>query len=260
MFTPKTLSFLRSLARNNDRAWFHARRHQYDTHVRAPMVAVIEQLAVDLRTIAPEFAADPKTSLFRPFRDTRFSDNKSPLKTNVAARFPHRVLGRMNGAGLYFEVAPGWVWMGGGIWAPETPQLQAIREHVAGNYREFAKIVAAPAFKKMGGLKGDCLTRVPRGFAKDHPAAKFLVFRQFMGIREEAGQFATRPDFYKQLLATFRAFVPLCRFLNEPLLNRANVLMFPIGDHEQHAARNQRIATHQQLLRRRAGENAEGYH
>lgn len=260
MFTPKTLSFLRSLKRHNDRAWFHARREEYDTHVRAPMVEAIERLAADFRGIAPEFAADVKSSLFRPFRDTRFSDNKAPLKTSIAARFPHRVLGRMNGAGLYFEVAPGWVWIGGGMWAPDPPQLQAIREHVAEHHRALAKIVGAPALARFGGLKGDCLTRVPRGFAKDHPAARFLVFRQFMGIREEAGEFALRRDFYKQLVDTFKAFVPLCRFLNEPLLNRAKVLMFPIGDHEQHPARNQRVASHQQLLRRRAGENAEGHY
>jgi uncharacterized protein (TIGR02453 family) len=260
MFTSKTLSFLRSLKRNNDRSWFHARRDQYDRHVRGPMVEVIERLAEDFQAIAPEFDADPKASLFRPFRDTRFSENKTPLKTNIAARFPHRVLGRMNGAGLYFEVAPGWVWIGGGIWAPETPQLQAIREHIAAHHRTLGKIVSAPALRKLGGLKGDRLTRVPRGFAKDHAAADFLVFRQFMGIREEAGEFALRRDFYTQLLQTFKAFVPLCRFLNEPLLNRANVLMFPIGDHEQHPARNQRVGAHQQLLRRRAGENAEGYY
>jgi uncharacterized protein (TIGR02453 family) len=260
MFTPKTLSFLRSLKRNNDREWFHARREQYEAHVRQPMIEVIERLADDFATIAPEFVAEPKASLFRPFRDTRFSENKAPLKTNIAARFPHRVLGRLNGAGLYFEVAPGWVWIGGGIWAPETPQLQAIREHVAEHHRALRKIVQAPGLQKLGGLKGDCLTRVPRGFAKDHPAAPFLVFRQFMGIREEAGEFALRRDFYNQLVDTFTAFVPLCRFLNEPLLNRAKVLMFPIGDHEQHPARHQRISAHQQLLRRGAGENAEGYY
>ena len=260
MFTPKTLSFLRSLKRNNEREWFHARRAQYDAHVRGPMLDVIERLAEDLRSIAPEFAADSKASLFRPFRDTRFSDNKAPLKTNIAARFPHRVLGRMNGAGLYFEVAPGWVWIGGGIWAPDSPQLQAIREHVAHHHRALTAIINAKAFAKFGGLKGDHLTRVPRGFAKDHPAADLLVFRQFMGIREEAGEFALGRDFYKQLLETFKAFVPLCRFLNEPLLNRAKVLMFPIGDHEQHPARNQRVGSHQQLLRRRPSENAEGYY
>lgn len=260
MFTPKTLSFLRSLKRHNERSWFHARRDRYDAHVRTPMIQVVERLAGDFRAFAPEFVADPKTSLFRPFRDTRFSDDKAPLKTNIAARFPHRVLGRMNGAGLYFEVAPGWVWIGGGVWAPESQQLQALREHVAAHHRTLEKIVQAPAFVKLGGLKGDTLTRVPRGFARDHPAAPFLVFRQFMGIREEAGEFALRRDFYKQLVETFKAFVPLCRFLNEPLLNQANILMFPIGDHEQHRASNQRVRAHQQLLGGRAGENAESYH
>lgn len=259
-FTPKTLSFLRSLKRNNRREWFHARRAQYDTHVRGPMIEIIERLADDFATIAPEFVADAKSSLFRPFRDTRFSDDKRPLKTNIAARFPHRVLGRQNGAGLYFEVAPGWVWMGGGIWAPDTPQLQAIREHIALHHHELARIVSTPAFKTRGGLTGDRLTRVPRGFSADHPAAEWLRFRQFMGVREEAGAFATRRDFYARLRDTLAAWVPLCRFLNEPLLGRANVLMFPIGDHEQHPARHQRIAAHQQLLRRRASEDTERYY
>jgi uncharacterized protein (TIGR02453 family) len=218
VFTPKTLSFLRSLKRNNDRAWFHARRDQYETHVRAPMMAVVERLADDFRTVAPELAADTKISLFRPFRDTRFSENKAPLKTNIAAVFPHRALGRMNGAGLYFEVAPGWVWIGGGIYAPDSAQLYAIREHIAGHHGELQRIVNTAGFKKLGGLKGDCLTRVPRGYPKTHPAAHFLLHRQFMGIREEAGGFATRPDFYRQLLSTFKEFVPLCRFLNEPLV------------------------------------------
>src|SRR5687768_3711043 len=145
-FTPKTLSFLRSLKRNNDRAWFHARRAQYETHVRQPMVGVIERLAHDFSACAPEFVADAKISLFRPWRDTRFSPNKAPLKTHVAAVFPHRALGRMNGgrlngAGFYFEVAPDWVWMCGGVYGPETAQLQAIREHIATNHAEFATLV-----------------------------------------------------------------------------------------------------------------------
>ena len=109
MFTPKTLSFLRSLKRNNDRGWFHANRAEYDAHVRAPMLSVVGRLAEDFPTFAPELTADPKISMFRPWRDTRFSHDKTPLKTHVAATFPYRRLGRMNGAGLYFEVAPKWV-------------------------------------------------------------------------------------------------------------------------------------------------------
>jgi uncharacterized protein (TIGR02453 family) len=218
MFTPKTLSFLRSLKRNNRREWFHERRDQYETHCRQPMIALVERMAVDLRSFAPDHAADPKVSLFKQFRDTRFSEDKTPMKTHIAATFPNRTLGRMNGAGLYFEIAPGWVWIGGGLWRPDTSQLQLVREHIVANLREFEKIVNAPRLKKLGGLQGDRLTRVPRGFAKDHPAAGYLQHRQFIAFREEPPAFATSKSFYRELRATIEAIVPLVRFLNEPLV------------------------------------------
>lgn len=218
MFTPKTLSFLRSLKRNNDRAWFHANRDAYDAHCRQPMIAVIERLADDFPAFAPELAADPKISMFRPWRDTRFSEDKTPLKTHVAATFPHRSLGRMNGAGLYFEIAPKWVWIGGGLYAPDTSQLQSLREHISVHHRKLDSIVKSAGFTRLGGLHGDRLTRVPRGFARDHPAAHYLRFRQFLGFREESAAFATRPDFYRQLVGTFKQLAPLVRFLNEPLI------------------------------------------
>src|SRR5262245_47010463 len=117
-FTAKTLSFLRALKRNNDREWFRARKDDYERHVRGPMIDLLGQLAGDLRTFAPELVCDPKVSLFRIYRDTRFSEDKSPLKTHVAAHFPLRGAERGSGAGLYFEIAPQWVWMGGGIYMP----------------------------------------------------------------------------------------------------------------------------------------------
>jgi len=220
-FTPKTLSFLRSLKRNNDRAWFHEHREAYEAHVRGPMMAIVEQLATDFRAFAPELVADPKVSLFRPWRDTRFSHDKAPLKTNVAAVFPNRVLGRMNGAGLYFEVAPAHVWIGGGLYAPDASQLHAVREHIAAHHRQVDAIVTSPAFKKLGGLKGDTLTRVPRGFAVDHPAAAYLRHKQFLGFREEPAAFAASPAFYERLVSTLKTLAPLVRFLNAPLIGRA---------------------------------------
>jgi uncharacterized protein (TIGR02453 family) len=223
MFTPKSLAFLRALKKNNDRAWFHDRRAEYEQHVRGPMVAIVDRLAHDLRAFAPELVADPKVSLFRPWRDTRFSEDKAPLKTNIAAVFPHRTLGRMNGAGLYFEVATTWVWIGGGVYAPDASQLHAIREHIVTHQRRFESLIAAPAFRKLGGLKGVRLTRVPRGWAKDHPAADYLRHKQFLGFREEAAAFATRPDFYRQLTGTLKALAPLVVFLNEPLVERLQV-------------------------------------
>lgn len=222
-FTPKTLSFLRSLKRNNKREWFHARREQYDAHVRAPMLAIVEQLAVDMPAFAPELLADPKVSLFRPFRDTRFSEDKTPLKNHVAATFPNRVLGRMNGASIYVEVGPTYVWIGGGLWRPDTSQLQLVREHIVANHRQLDAIVTSPAFKRLGGLQGDRLTRVPRGFDKRHQAAPYLQHRQFMGFREEPGSYATSKDFYRNLVGTIKTIAPLVRFLNEPLVGAQTV-------------------------------------
>jgi uncharacterized protein (TIGR02453 family) len=140
------------------------------------------------------------------------------MKSHLGATFPNRALGRMNGAGFYFEVAPAWVWIGGGLWRPDTSQLQLVREHIVDNLREFDKIAKAPGLKKLGGLQGDTLTRVPRGFAKDHPAAAYLRYRQFMAFREDPAAFATRKDFYKQLRNTLETITPLVRFLNEPLV------------------------------------------
>ncbi len=217
-FSAKTLSFLRALKRNNDRNWFHEHRDDYETFVRGPMIAIVEQLAGDFRRFAPELIADPSISLFRQWRDTRFSEDKTPLKTNIAAVFPNRTLGRMNGAGLYFEVAPTYVWIGGGLYSPDASQLLAVREHICAHHRQLDTIVKSPGFKKLGGLRGDRMSRVPRGFAKDHAAAPYLQQKQFLGSREEPAAFATAADFYKQLVKTLTTIAPLVRFLNEPLV------------------------------------------
>ena len=225
MFPPKTTSFLRSLTRNNDREWFKARREQYDTHVRGPMIAVVERLADDFRRFAPELVASPKHSLYRVYRDTRFSDNKKPLKTHAAAAFPWRGLPRHEAAGLYFEVAGEWVWIGGGMWRPEPPDLLRVREHIAETWPEVHTIVTRPSFRRaFGQVGGDTLSRVPRGFQRDHPAADYLKHTQFTAGREFPARFAHGRDFYPTLLATFKALMPLVRFLNEPLVEKR-------GDH-----------------------------
>ncbi|HEY7501225.1 MAG TPA: DUF2461 domain-containing protein [Vicinamibacterales bacterium] len=220
-FTTHTLKFLRSLARNNDREWFKARRDDYDRHVREPMISVIEQLASDFKRVAPEIVASPKASLYRIYRDTRFSADKTPLKTHAAAVFPWKGLARHEGAGLYFEVAPRWVWIGGGMYAPLPPQLVRVREHIADTWPDIRRIARSRAFvARVGELDGEKLTRVPRGFAADHPASEYLKHRQFLAGREFPAELATSEDFYPTLVATFKAITPLVRFLNEPLMER----------------------------------------
>jgi uncharacterized protein (TIGR02453 family) len=220
-FTAKTLAFLRALKRNNDRDWFRARKPDYERHVRQPMIELLGWLDRDLRAFAPELVADPKVCLYRIYRDTRFSEDKRPLKTHVAAHFPSRAFGRSGGAGLYVEVTPQWVWIGGGLYMPETPELQAIREHIASTHPRLHRVVSGGTFRKYAGtLDGERLTRVPRGYAKDHPACHYLQFKQFLSGREYEAEFATSRRFYPELLNVFRAVAPLVRFLNVPLQAR----------------------------------------
>jgi uncharacterized protein (TIGR02453 family) len=206
------------LKRNNDREWFRARRDQYEEHVRAPMVAVIERLAVDFGSFAPELEASPKKSIYRIYRDTRFSADKSPLKTHIAASFRWKSLPRGECAGLYLEVAPRWVWMGGGFYAPQAPQLVRIREHIAATHPTLHRLARSASFRRaVGVLDGERLSRLPRGFRKDDPAADYLKHRNFLAGREFPAEFATGDRFYPTLVATFKAVTPLVRFLNEPL-------------------------------------------
>ncbi len=250
VFSERTLSFLRRLDRNNDREWFHARREEFESEVRAPLVRLVTRLSQDLPWFAPELIADPKISLFRQWRDTRFSAVKTPLKTNVAAVFPHKSLGRNNGAALYFEIAPKWVWMGGGLYAPEPSQMHAVRDHVATHHAELESLVTSREFRRIGGLKGEQLSRVPRGFLKEHPAALYLQHRQFLGFREEEAEFATRPDFYRQLLATFKLLAPLCRFLNEPILALPRAELAQMRQHKSATVNSEGMKTRRQQVRR----------
>src|SRR5690349_21409678 len=212
-FSRDTLRFLRSLKRNNNRDWFKARKDEYDGCVRSPMLEVITHLAGDFRRFAPELVASPQKSMYRIYRDTRFSENKTPLKTHVAAGFPWRGLPRHEGAGLYFEVAAGWVWAGGGMWAPQPPQLHRVREHISTTYPEIQRISRASAFRRnVGELEGDRLTRVPRGFSKDDPSAEYLKQYRFVAGREFPASLATTAEFYPTLLRTFKALMPLVRF------------------------------------------------
>jgi uncharacterized protein (DUF2461 family) len=134
------------------------------------------------------------------------------------------------GAGLYFEIAPGWVWMGGGMYMPTTADLHDIRAQIAATHpRGLHKVVTAPAFKRaVGELTGDRLTRVPLGYSKDHPASHYLQFKQFLGACEYEASLATSRRFYPELLKVFKAVAPLVQFLNraiEPRLSQTSTLV-----------------------------------
>jgi uncharacterized protein (TIGR02453 family) len=227
IFTPKTLTFLRALARNNDREWFKAHKAEFVTHVQTPLHALIERLAGDFQSFAPDLACSPRESTFRQYRDTRFSEDKSPLKTHVSAVFPSRLLAKGEGAGLYVQIDPKEVWIGGGLYHPPSPVLQLVRAHIAANLQHLRAIVESPAFKRrVGAVSGETLTRVPRGFDATHPAAAYLKHKDLLVMKTFPGRFGADPAFYATLVGLFRDMAPFVRFLNEPLITRAKKAAF----------------------------------
>src|SRR2546422_10517432 len=150
-FPEQGLQFLRSLKRNNNREWFQRHKGIYEQHVKQPMTDLIDVLAAEFQQFAPEMLASPKVSAYRIYRDTRFSKNKSPYKTHVAAVFPRSGLGKHEGAGFYLHIDPAELLIGGGLYMPLPEDLNAVRSHIAENSKSFLKIVDGRQFRKLFG-------------------------------------------------------------------------------------------------------------
>lgn len=229
-FGPGALSFLRRLARHNRRDWFEQNRALYETEIRDPMRALVEEMDVRLARIAPELTGDPRRSIFRIHRDVRFSPDKSPYKTNAACQFYHQDAGRGAGqdavgagAGLYFQLEPGACFVAGGMWMPARPALERIREAVADEPRALERIVRAPTFRRRFRAldRENMLTRTPRGYPADHPAAEWLRYRSFTASRMLAEREALGNRLPDVLERDFTALLPLVRWLNRALGYRA---------------------------------------
>jgi uncharacterized protein (TIGR02453 family) len=225
-FTPASLGFFRGLARNNKKPWFEAHRETYENDVRVPMRALIEEMDVRLARFAPEMTGDPKRSMFRINRDIRFSQDKSPYKTHAACWFRHRNAGHRVGgdaeegsAGLYFHLEPAKSFVGAGIWMPPRPVLEKIRDALAKNPRRFAGIVTHPTVKRrFGGLDDEAmLKRMPRGYADDHPAAKWLRYQSFTIGRQLRDKEVLGPHLAAILEGDYKRMMPLVRWLNAAL-------------------------------------------
>ncbi len=222
-FGPPALRFFRGLRRHNDRTWFTAHRAEFELHVRDPMRALVEEMDARLGRMAPELVGDPARSVFRIHRDVRFSADKSPYKTHVAAQFYHRDAGRGAGrdavgagASFYFHLDPAESFVAGGLWLPARPALGAIRDAIAAEPQAFESIVRAPRFRRrFGALEDDAmLTRMPRGYADTHPAARWLRHRSFVGYRALSEAEVLGPGLPRVLETDFAALLPLVRWLN----------------------------------------------
>jgi len=222
-FRPSALAFLRRLARHNSREWFERHRSIYQTEVRDPLRSLVEEMDVRLARVAPEIVGDPRRSVFRIYRDVRFSADKSPYKTNAACQFYHSDAGRGAGqdaegagAGLYFQLADGECFVAGGIWMPARPALEKIREALAADPEGLDEVVRAPVFRRrFKALDREAmLTRLPRGYAEGHPAEPWLRYKSFTATRMLTESQATSARLPALLERDFAALVPLVRWLN----------------------------------------------
>jgi uncharacterized protein (TIGR02453 family) len=216
-FPPEALQFFRALARHNNRDWFQPRKSLFEEQVKQPMRELVEALNIAMKSFAPEYATDPDKAIYRIYRDTRFSKDKTPYKDHIAASFYRSGTGPHKYGGYYVHVSHKEVAVGGGVYMPEPDVLLAIRQHIAANHQKLRKILAAPAVRRsLGELQGDQLARVPKGFLATHPAADLLRFKSFILYVNLEPELATTPQFFGEVLTRFRAMKPFLDFLTAP--------------------------------------------
>jgi uncharacterized protein (TIGR02453 family) len=215
-FGPELFSFLADLRANNNREWFAANKHRYEEHLLEPALDFIEAFAPRLEKISLHFRADPRPSggsLFRIYRDTRFSKDKSPYKTNLGIHFRHEGAKDAHAPGYYLHIGPDEVFAGGGIWHPGTEAATRIREAIVADPERWRSATRAGAFAKRLELGGDSLKRVPPWADPEHPFADDLKRKDFFGWASLSESEVVAPDFIDEYTRICRAAAPLTQFL-----------------------------------------------
>jgi uncharacterized protein (TIGR02453 family) len=218
-FPEAGFKFLKSLKRNNRREWFQERKEIYLETVRQPMTQLVDALNRQLASFAPDYINVPEKSIYRVYRDTRFSHDKTPYKTHIAAIFPRRGMEKHVGGGFYISVSPWDLEVAGGVYMPGPDQLNLIRHYLAGHAAEFRRIASGRTLQKlMGEVVGEQLARVPKGFERDHPAADLVRYKQIYVDAALDPALALTAKLLPELVARFKAMQPLVDFLNRPLV------------------------------------------
>ena len=217
-FSKDYFKFFRALKKNNTREWFQAHKKDYEDQVKAPLQRFIVDFGPQLEKISPHFVADPRGnggSMFRIYRDTRFSKDKTPYKTFGAIHFRHEAGKNAHAAGFYLHVAPTEVVFGAGMWQPEADALRAIRERIVEKPKEWQKATGGKAFKEQVGLHGSSLKRAPKGFDPEHPLIEDLKRKDFIAVMHLPPEAALEADFLKTYAKACKTMSPLARFITE---------------------------------------------
>jgi uncharacterized protein (TIGR02453 family) len=220
-FSPEAISFLRALKRNNRREWFQPRKEKYEKLIKAPMLEFVGCLNVEFARFAPAYVTSPEKAVYRIYRDTRFSPDKTPYKTHIAAIFPRNSAVRREGAVFYLHFTEKEVLAFGGVWGPDRDELMAYRTLLRDNHEEFESLLSNKSLRKMvGKLEGEQLSRMPKGFPVDHPAESLLRRKQwYLESTLDIGLLTT-PRVVPELAKRFAVMAPMVEFLNRPFAQK----------------------------------------
>ena len=219
-FRPALFTYLADLAANNDRTWFADHRDRYETYVKGEGLQFIRDFEPYLHEISPHFVADDRLvggSLFRIYRDTRFSKDKTPYKTHLGIQFRHEAGRDAHAPGFYLHLDPAGSFAGVGIRRPDGETARAIRQAIVDRSDAWVSIVDDPVFKASFVLDGESLKRPPRGFPPDHPLVGDLKRRDFIATARISRKTATAPDFLERYALLCRGASPYVEFLTGAL-------------------------------------------
>jgi uncharacterized protein (TIGR02453 family) len=219
-FGPGLFLFLTDLRANNNRDWFGANKHRYEEHVLEPALAFINAFAPHLARISPHFVADARPSggsLFRIYRDTRFSKDKTPYKTNLGIHFRHDRAKDAHAPGYYLHIGPGEVFAGGGIWRPATGAATSVRESIVAESGRWQQATRSGAFNKQLTLGGDSLKRVPPWADPQHTFSDDLKRKDFFASARLNEKDVIAPGFLENYARICQAAAPLMHFLCDAL-------------------------------------------
>ncbi len=216
-FSDASFKFLRALAKNNDKTWFNEHKQQYEDHVRQPFLRLLTDLQPDLAQVSEHFRSDPKTvggSLFRIYRDARFSNDKSPYKPWQGARLFHERRKQVAAPSFYVHLQPGQCFVGAGLWHPEPPTQRRVRQFIFDNPGSWKAAAHAPKFRKRYEFESsEVLSRPPRGFPAEFEMIEDLKHRNFVFSLHLEEADMTGPRLRQLLAADLVALGPFVDYL-----------------------------------------------
>ena len=214
-FTPRFFDFLRELKANNKKEWFDANKDRYVSDVRDPLLAFIAAFRPRLLGISPYLIADPKPtggSMFRIYRDTRFSKNKEPYKTMASAFFSHQTGGK-DGPGIYLHLEPTTCFIGIGLWHPDPVMRTKVTDAIATKPEAWRDATSGKEFRKLLKMEGDSMAKLPKQYDPQHPFAEDLKRKDFIVVSYFSEKQACAKDFIERVEGVCSAAAPYLGFI-----------------------------------------------